>query len=335
MDYHGVDLQNCSAPFLTSILEKERKDFGCLIEFVVTAGMQPPDIVYVHYTEQPFVRFEVCTENESLERLQWFTAYWLCCWPLFAEVKRRYPRLRGRITFNIDDYAPRAGLAFCGNNPSNVLIPDPPFMVSSGYRWLRGHLNANWVPWHLRDDTLYWRGSSTGARELMRLTSWRELPRLKLCLLAKSLNRPHDFDFGITNIVQMWDAKEIEEVIHSEIVAERVPITDFMRHRFVIDIDGNTNAWEGLFSKFLMGCCVFKIDSVMGFRQWYYDKLIPWKNFVPVSVGMNELPDLLDWARAHPEAVREIADAGRKLARNLTFESEVARAAERIAHCLT
>ena len=334
MDYHGIDLGDCSPSVLTTILENERKGSGCPIEFIVTAGSQPPDIVYVHYTEQPFVRFEACTEFENLDRLQWFTTYWLCCWPLFADVKRRYPNLRGRLAFNIDDYAPRAGLAFCGNNPSNVLIPDPPFMVSLGYEWLRGHLNANWIPWHLRDDTLFWRGSSTGARELMRLTSWRELPRFKLCLFAKSLNRPHDFDFGITNIVQIWNPDEVEEIIRDELVAERVPITHFMQHKFVIDIDGNTNAWEGLFSKLLMGCCVFKVDSVMGFRQWYYDRLIPWKNFVPVSVAMNELPDLLDWARAHPEAVRAIADAGHKLASSLTFESEVASAAERIAQCL-
>jgi hypothetical protein len=160
------------------------------------------------------------------------------------------------------------------------------------------------------------------------------MPRFKLCLLAKKWGDPKNYDIGITNIVQINDVNERARIQEAKIIAEKIPIKDFMKYKFLIDIDGNTSAWEGLFSKLLMGCCVFKVDSFNGFRQWYYDDLIPWKNFIPVSEGMNEIPELLKWARANPIAVREIGAEAYRLAKGITFASATDKAARQIARCV-
>ena len=50
-----------------------------------------------------------------------------------------------------------------------------------------------------------------------------------------------------------------------------VPMTDFNKYKYQIDIDGNTNAWPGLFQKLLTGSPVLKVASPYGFRQWLYE----------------------------------------------------------------
>lgn len=61
--------------------------------------------------------------------------------------------------------------------------------------------------------------------------------------------------------------------------------------RFALDVDGNTNAWANLFQRLLLGCCVIKVASPFGYRQWYYDDLVPWVHYVPVRADMADLVD--------------------------------------------
>ena len=40
------------------------------------------------------------------------------------------------------------------------------------------------------------------------------------------------------------------------------------------------------FTRLLMGCCVIKVASPFGYRQWYYGDLVPWRHYVPVAADM-------------------------------------------------
>ena len=110
-----------------------------------------------------------------------------------------------------------------------------------------------------------------------------------------------------------------------------VPATEFAKFKYQIDIDGNTSSWPGLFQKLLTGSPVLKIASPLGYRQWYYDRLRPWSNFIPVY-GDNVGSDGEDrMRRRHDDAARRIGANGRALAMSLSYETEMRTAGRTIA----
>ena len=103
-----------------------------------------------------------------------------------------------------------------------------------------------------------------------------------------------------------------------------------MRSRYLIDIDGWANSWSGLFQKLLTGSTVLKVASQQGFRQWYYDRLVPWVNYVPVRADFADLDDAIAFVLENDERAREIGEAGRQLALSLNLESEIYGMAARL-----
>ena len=105
-------------------------------------------------------------------------------------------------------------------------------------------------------------------------------------------------------------------------------------YRIQIDIDGNSNAWSGLFLKLLSGSPVIKVASSGGFRQWYYDRLEPFLNFVPVAADMSDLVEKAEWLLSHDREARAIGEAGRALAMSMSYESEFAASTAVVAAAL-
>lgn len=155
----------------------------------------------------------------------------------------------------------------------------------------------------------------------MRGPRWQDLPRMALCLLVKQLNRPDIFGVGISHVVQIDDPNELSAVKAEEIVKAEVPSIDFMKYRMGIDIDGNTCSWQGLFCKLVMGITTLKVNSEHGWRQWYYDKLLPWKNFVPIAASLENLAETVCYLANHPGEAERIAQQGRQVANSLTMAS--------------
>ena len=59
------------------------------------------------------------------------------------------------------------------------------------------------------------------------------------------------------------------------------------------------------------------------FRQWYYDRLEPWVNFVPVRADMSDLLERIADLRRDDGRARAIGQAGYELAASLDFASQV------------
>ena len=104
---------------------------------------------------------------------------------------------------------------------------------------------------------------------------------------------------------------------------------DLNKFKYHLDIDGNSNAWSGLFSKLLSGGLVFKIDSE--YSQWYYDRLLPWKHYIPISTDFNDLLDKVQWALNHDDMASRIAYAGFEFALNIDFTKEIQLTINKIA----
>jgi Glycosyl transferase family 90 len=68
------------------------------------------------------------------------------------------------------------------------------------------------------------------------------------------------------------------------------PLTQY-QHRFLMDLDGNT--FSGRFYNHLRSNSLSLKMTV--FKEWHDDRLRPWVHYVPVSLEMGELPELVRW----------------------------------------
>ena len=225
---------------------------------------------------------------------------------------------------------------FSPSSPSPDVIPilDPYFMLRDGIR------RADWVAdkapdWADRDEALVWRGGPNGQGVI----SWDPamtstsgiMPRCRLVMMCR--------DTGV-------DAKFVYTGEHPEshlepffrkagLIGDARDRMSWAHHRFALDIDGASNTWDNFLTRLKLGCCVLKVDSAGGFRQWYYDRLQPWEHFVPVKADLSDLFEQYDWVRSNPSRARQIAAAGQAVAKAMTFEKEMTVAARLIEESST
>jgi len=271
---------------------------------------------------------------------------WVDTYPLFDAFMTSSHRTDGSVDLNLSDIGVRPGLTFSDYRPGYYLIPDPDYMSQERYTAYKAYLCANPMPWDDRLPVAFWRGATTGMgkRAFWRgsipdteprsvagearpdpLSRWRGAPRIRVCQISRA--NPGIIDAGITDVVEIVDPTFRAGLESLDLLRPHVPSHSFQKYRYQIDIDGHSNAWSGLFRKLLTGSPVLKVASGAGFRQWYYDRLRPWANYIPVAEDMGDLVEKVVWLRAHDEVARRIGEAGRDLAEALTGEQEILAAA--------
>ncbi|MEP7029452.1 MAG: glycosyl transferase family 90 [Pseudolabrys sp.] len=236
-------------------------------------------------------------------------------------------------TISVDDVGGEITnqITFSSNAAGALLIPDSDFFNNNAYQQFRGEIHRQ-RPWNERNDTIMWRGSTTGIGripdDIQDYTAPDALPRLRLCALLKPLP---DIDARIYQCVQAPDPVGLEAQLRAAglFASYRQP-HEWLDRKFAIDIDGNANAWSNLFTRLLMGCCVIKVSSPRHYRQWYYDRLEPWKNFVPVRADLTDLTEKIEWCRTHENECAQIAAAGQEMARAMTLDVEMQDAVRRL-----
>jgi hypothetical protein len=269
--------------------------------------------------------FEINEDVFASDHTEFYLQGWFYYLPLFAAYTHDADIQPGWVDLNLDDHPIVPGLAGGGRGRACFLIPDKSFVHWDGYRNAAREYQQDDIPWDERRPIALWRGSTTGMLEDPAI-GWRSLPRVRLCEIARAPASRGVIDAGITAIAQIADPVAVNEVRESGLMCPHVPAVQFNRYKYQIDIDGNTNAWPGLFYKLLTGSPILKVASPGGFRQWYYDQLRPWINFVPVTSDMADLLEKVDWLRAHDTAARRIGEQGRALAESLDWEGELKRA---------
>jgi hypothetical protein len=238
----------------------------------------------------------------------------------------------GSINLNIGDTGSVPGLAFCENRPQFFLLPDNYFIESKGYAKLHRHLTQHPIAWADRAPVAFWRGATTGRQDNPKL-GWRSLPRVKLCEIAQT-DQTGLFDVGISSLELMPGHPARDAIATSGLMRPYVPATEFHKYKYQIDIDGHSNSWPGLFQKLLTGSPVLKVASPRCYRQWYYGRLKPWVNFVPVAADMSDLVEKIRWLHEHDDTARAIGEQGQALALSMDFEGEVQRAGRTISAAL-
>lgn len=206
------------------------------------------------------------------------------------------------------------------------LIPDVHFWIERGYAALRRELEAAWVTWPHRTRSAFWRGSSTGG-EPRTFDELRNLLRFRLCEL--SIAHPDLLDARLTSIPQARVSPESENMLARAeqlgVLSTPVPQTAFMRYKYLVDIDGNSNSW-GFLIKLMMGACVLKVRS--DWQQWYYKSLKPGVHFIPIQADLSDLADTITWCLHNDEAAEAIANNARRYASAMVFGMQMQNAAK-------
>ena len=230
-------------------------------------------------------------------------------------------------------------VAHSSGMPQTVLVPDPFFYISRNYESLRAHVAQAARPWAERKDILFWRGTATGIRlrtlgpDDALYVDWTWLPRLALCAATRRSFYAERIDVALTDTGPITEPYLKEAIGVAGFLKPQVPKESFADYRYLIDIDGYTNAWS-LLEKMIMGATIFKVASPSGFRQWYYEKLEPWEAYVPVSADLSDLDEKVAWAFDHPEACQRIAANAAEIAAQIDFTASMAAAVEAISGAL-
>jgi hypothetical protein len=241
------------------------------------------------------------------------------------------PEIR-RMTVNGSDGDRPSKARFAPSAPPGrqVPIPDPHFWLYEGFKAERERA-AHAPDWDSRSDDVVWRGLGNGAGRVSFDPRDRNDPsviqRLRMCHILAEI---HGCDVRINGLNEdggVWS----EPARQAGISGASLPAETWLTRKYAIDIDGQTNTWSNLLIRLLFGCCVFKVESPAGFRQWYYDRLNAFEHFIPVKADMSDFPAMIDWARTHPAEARQIAAAGRAFAVALDFEAGKRDAVELIS----
>ena len=231
-----------------------------------------------------------------------------------------------------EDSAPGL-LSFCSRDPRAILIPDHHFVGSRGYEDYRELANASRMKWRERGDRIVWRGSTTGAGKISTDNLSADDPdllsRVRLCLRLKGIP---GCDVKISGIGQSSNpTQDKQRLARAGILGEYISPLAWHTFKFAIDIDGNSNAWSNFFTRLIMGCCVLKVASPLGFRQWYYSDLEAWTHYVPVRPDLSDLKDQIVWCRKNSDECCRIAANGQAFAIARTYDVEIDAGVRRLS----
>ncbi|KAK7741754.1 hypothetical protein SLS53_004817 [Cytospora paraplurivora] len=208
---------------------------------------------------------------------------------------------------------------------ADVLMPSPHYAF-------RNNLYNRWSdrPWHKKKNAVFWHGSTTGgywhkgaswmAGHRQRFTALTTMPgpaNRTFSYLEPShhhhtgrsndTSAPRDhpyrrrsspsldhtlFDVHISRILQCdpEQCSQQSSFFHTPASSPSPPPASRQyRYRLAFDIDGNS--YSGRFHQHLAGHTTPLKMSI--FREWHDERLVPWLHYVPVSTGMEELPELV------------------------------------------
>ncbi|MDR3439978.1 glycosyl transferase family 90 [Telmatospirillum sp.] len=228
-------------------------------------------------------------------------------------------------------------IAYSSHRPETVLIPDPYFHMNDNYNVYRDYVAHEAKPWRDRKDVVFWRGTAGGFQirnpDPTAPISWDWHQRLYLCATCRTSAYADRLDVGLSSHGQFGDPYWREAIERAGFLQPEVPKTQFFQYKYLIDIDGWTNSWS-LLDKMIGGATILKVQSVFGYRQWYYDRLIPWENYIPISSDISDLDERISWVLSHPKECEIIAGNAASLAADIQLRPELTKAESAIIAAL-
>ncbi|KAI1258922.1 glycosyltransferase family 90 protein [Xylariaceae sp. FL1019] len=186
------------------------------------------------------------------------------------------------------------------------------------------------IPWEKKQNRVYWRGSTTGG--YAKDETWASFQRQRFVDFAQNLRRRTYSYFReengvIRRITSSFLNSRLYDVAFTSITQCAIPSCraqssyftqapwvskdEVLKSRLLFDMDGN--GMSGRFYRLLGSNSVPFKQTI--FREWHDDRLVPWVHYIPVSLGLQEVPEMVHYL-AETESgqlrAREIAEQGKE-----------------------
>jgi hypothetical protein len=207
----------------------------------------------------------------------------------------------------------------------DILFPSPAYIEAQFQ-----YDGAYDVEWDKKRNNLYWAGSTTGG--FASNDQWRHFHRQRFVSLAQNSGRKQHiyfreengvvsrvkssflnsrlYDVGFTKIFQCQRRICREEDAYFK-VKPWAGKHQALQSKLVFDLDGN--GISGRYYQLLASRSAPLKQTLL--REWHDDRLVPWFHYIPVSQGMEELPELVSYLTSNEKGqriAREIAGRGRE-----------------------
>ncbi len=162
--------------------------------------------------------------------------------------------------------------------------------------------------WKGKSRILFFRGSDSG---VFNRSDWRNHARPKL--VALSLQYPNLIDAKFSYLMAYEVDSSIRDQMKKEgMVARHVPIRHFPQYRYLMDVDGHTANTPRTALLLYSGSVLFK--QITNNALWFYKKLKPYVNFIPVAEDLSDIFTQIEWAKNHDAECKKIAENAYQLA---------------------
>lgn len=177
------------------------------------------------------------------------------------------------------------------DDPSALLVAEPHFFMYGRYRRLKAKVRLLGLPWAMRKPAAVYAGGDHG--RLVRLPGGgATTPRRLLARTVAEQELPVTVSLG-----------------------RGVSVAEQMRHRVILDVDGQVRTWEAWAWKMLSGSVVLSQTSMWHTR--FTSEFKPGTHYLPVGEDFGDLREVLDWCQAHWADAHEVARQARRAARTV------------------
>lgn len=170
------------------------------------------------------------------------------------------------------------------------------------------------LPWDAKSDTIYFRGAATGDR------SFATNKRVAACLAARDIGGG---DCKLTAFPEV-DQRFVDHALREGIAAPRAALAEMNRHRFLLDVDGNTSSWDRF--HVIGSCGGVPIRFETEWEECWHHHLVEGVHFVAAT--RHTLADVVAELRANPQRARTIAGNAARIAREILSPQHVQRMLE-------
>jgi len=88
---------------------------------------------------------------------------------------------------------------------------------------------------------------------------------------------------------------------------EHINYKEMISYKYILDLDGNANTWDGTAWKLNSGSVILKQTSP--FHQWFYNDYLPWVHYVPIANDFSDLQEKYQWCESHQEECEKMVKA--------------------------
>jgi len=194
-----------------------------------------------------------------------------------------------------------------------VLMPDDRALSGYSKVFKEIDLGISQFPWDQKISKVFWRGSTTG--HIDHKNDIYSIPRAKFIKYAANLDY---VDAAFTCITEnKYKSFALKPMVRKDMS---------LRYKYLIDIDGNSCSYERMAWILYSNSVLMKHES--NDIQWYYHKLKPYVNYIPINADFSNLTNQYLWAEANQQQAKFISKNANLLAREVFSDVGIRAALE-------